>query len=131
MQISRDRSMLITASSDHTARLYDVKTLTLLKTFSTDRPLNDAAISPVSPHCIVGGGQEAMSVTTTANRAGHFEIDFYHSIYAELLGSVGGHFGPVNTLAFSPKGNAFASGAEDGYVRLHHIDREALVKGYQ
>ncbi len=34
-----------------------------------------------------------------------------------------GHFGPVNALTFSPDGKGFASGGEDGYVRLHHFDQ--------
>jgi len=34
-----------------------------------------------------------------------------------------GHFGPVNALTFSPDGKGFASGGEDGYVRLHHFDK--------
>jgi len=69
----------------------------------------------------MGGGQEAMDVTTTAAAAGHFEADFYHSIFAERLGSVSGHFGPINTLAFSPDGKSYVSGSEDGYIRLHHF----------
>lgn len=124
LQFSHDRSMVITASSDHTAKLYDAKTLTLLKTYSSDRPLNSASISPIMKHVIVGGGQEAMNVTTTSSKVGHFEVDFYHQVYAEYLGSVKGHFGPVNSVAFAPNGKSFVSGAEDGYVRLHHFDRE-------
>lgn len=67
-----------------------------------------------------------MNVTTTSAKAGHFETDFYHIVYSEFLGAVKGHFGPINTLAFSPTGKAFASGAEDGYIRLHHFDKEYL-----
>lgn len=33
-----------------------------------------------------------------------------------------GHFGPINTVAFSPSGRGFTTGGEDGYVRLHHFD---------
>jgi translation initiation factor 3 subunit I len=126
LQFSKDRSMVITASSDHTAKLYDAKTLTLMKTYTSDRPLNSAAISPILNHVIVGGGQDAMSVTTTSSKVGHFEVDFYHMVYSEFLGSVKGHFGPVNTLAFAPNGKSFVSGAEDGYIRLHHLDKEVL-----
>lgn len=122
LQFSRDGTMVITASSDHTAKLYDAKTLTLMKTYTSDRPLNSASISPILPHVIVGGGQDAMNVTTTSAKVGHFEVDFYHMVYSEFLGSVKGHFGPVNSVAYSPDGKAFVSGAEDGYVRLHHFD---------
>lgn len=29
--------------------------------------------------------------------------------------------GPLNTIAVHPKGKAFASGGEDGYVRVHWV----------
>jgi translation initiation factor 3 subunit I len=44
--------------------------------------------------------------------------------YGDFLGNVKGHFGPVNALAFSPNGKMFASGGEEGIVRLHHFDNE-------
>jgi translation initiation factor 3 subunit I len=124
LKLSADGTMLITASGDHTAKLYDAKTLQLQKTYTSDRPLNSAAISSLKEHVIVGGGQDAMNVTTTSSKVGHFEVDFYHTVYAEFLGSVKGHFGPVNAVAFSPTGKSFVSGAEDGYIRLHHFDQE-------
>jgi len=124
IQYSKDHTMFITASADHSAKLYDAKNYELLKTFTSDRPLNDAAISPLMNHVIIGGGQEAMNVTVTSAKVGHFEVDFYQLVYAEKLGSVKGHFGPVNTLAFNPDGKSYASGSEDGYIRLHHFDKE-------
>lgn len=121
MQFSKDHSMIITSSTDRTCKVWDVKTLECLKTFRSDRPLNSAAISPRFNQIVLGGGQAAIDVTTTAAAAGHFESDFHHLIYQEKLGSVHGHFGPVNTLAFHPHGTAFCSGGEDGYIRLHHF----------
>ena len=43
-------------------------------------------------------------VTISATRSGKFEIDFFHTIYMDFLGSVKGHFGTVNTVSFGPKG---------------------------
>jgi len=119
MQLSKDQTMLITASHDHTAKLFDLKSLEHLKTYSSNRPLNAAAISPKYLQAIVGGGQEAMDVTTTGAKAGHFEVDFHHLVYQDYMGCVKGHFGPVHTLAFSPDNSSYASGSEDGYIRLH------------
>eukprot|EP00003_Mantamonas_plastica_P033525 TRINITY_DN9665_c0_g2_i4.p2 TRINITY_DN9665_c0_g2~~TRINITY_DN9665_c0_g2_i4.p2 ORF type:complete len:127 (-),score=34.84 TRINITY_DN9665_c0_g2_i4:49-429(-) len=104
------------------ARMYDTKTLKHLKTFTTERPVNSADVSPNGPYIVLGGGQEAMNVTTTDTRVGKFEARFFHMVYGDELGSVGGHFGPINTLAFNPDGKSYASGAEDGYVRMHHFD---------
>ena len=37
-----------------------------------------------------------------------------------------GHFGPINALAINPNGLSYASGAEDGYIRLHFFDKSYL-----
>jgi translation initiation factor 3 subunit I len=121
VQFSKDQTMFITASSDQTAKLWDTKSMTVIKTYLSNRPLNAAAISPTMKHIILGGGQEAINVTQTIHKSGHFEVDFHHLVTQELIGIVKGHFGPVHTLAFSPDGKGYASGSEDGYVRLHHF----------
>ena len=58
--------MFISASKDTSAKLYDADTLQCLKTYKTDRPVNSASISPKFDHVVLGGGQEAMDVTTTS-----------------------------------------------------------------
>ncbi|KAF3940300.1 hypothetical protein ABW19_dt0200448 [Dactylella cylindrospora] len=123
IQMSKDRTYFITSSKDKTAKILDVETLKVLKQFSTDTPLNSAAITPKKDFVILGGGQEARDVTTTAARQGKFEARFYHKIFEDEIGRVRGHFGPLNTVAVHPAGIAYASGGEDGYVRLHHFDK--------
>lgn len=66
-------------------------------------------------------------MTTTSAKAGGFEARFFHKIYTEEFGNVRGHFGPINTVAFSPDGRGFTTGGEDGYVRLHHFDMDYLT----
>ncbi|XP_074587438.1 eukaryotic translation initiation factor 3 subunit I-like [Curcuma longa] len=119
---SADGSHFLTGSSDKSAKLWDARTLTLLKTYVTERPVNACAISPLLDHVVIGGGQEAVHVTTTDRRAGKFEAKFFHKNLQEEIGGVKGHFGPINALAFNPDGRSFSSGGEDGYVRLHHFD---------
>jgi len=97
LQLSADRSYFITSSKDKTARIHDTKTLTVLKTFPTETPLNSAALAPNLPYVLLGGGQEAMSVTMTSLRQGKFEARFWHRIFEEEVGRVKGHFGPLNT----------------------------------
>jgi len=123
LQLSKDRTMLITGSKDTTAKLFDAKTFQFLKSYKTDRPVNSAAISPIKHHILLGGGQEAMEVTTSHTKSGKFEARFFHLIFEEEIGRVKGHFGPINTLAFHPNGKQYSSGAEDGYVRIHDFDQ--------
>ena len=122
IQLSDDQTMMIAASNDTTARLFDVDSYSALKLYKTDRPVNAASISPLKEHIVLGGGQDAMSVTTTSGKAGKFEARFFHMVLEEELGRVKGHFGPINTLAFRPDGRGYASGGEDGYIRLHQFD---------
>ena len=124
LQLSPDRTYFITASRDNTAKIIDTLSLAPLKTFKTERPVNSAAISPLRNEVVVAGGQEALHVTTTSSRAGQFEARFFHQIYENEVGRVKGHFGPINTLAYHPSGKGYASGAEDGYIRVHHFDQD-------
>ncbi len=50
MQLSKDGALLITASKDCTAKLFNAETLECLKTYKTERPVNSAAISPIMDH---------------------------------------------------------------------------------
>ncbi|XP_060198217.1 eukaryotic translation initiation factor 3 subunit I-like [Lycium barbarum] len=124
LQKSVDGSHFITGSLDKSAKLWDIRTLTLIKNYTTERPVNAVAMSPLLNHVVLGGGQDASAVTTTDHRAGKFEAKFYDKILTEEIGGVKGHFGPINALAFNPDGKSFASGGEDGYVRLHHFDHD-------
>ena len=123
LQWSPDRTYFITASKDKTAKLHGAATLETFKTYATDTPLNSAAIAPRRPFVLLGGGQAAMDVTTTAARQGKFEARIFHKVFEEEVGRVRGHFGPLNTVAVHPKGLGYCSGGEDGYVRLHWFDR--------
>ena len=123
LQWSPDRTYFITASQDKTAKIISARDLSLMKTYPSDTPLNTATITPKKEFVILGGGQSAHDVTTTSSRQGKFEARFYHKIFEDEIGRVKGHFGPLNTIAVDPQGRGYASGGEDGYVRVHHFDK--------
>jgi translation initiation factor 3 subunit I len=122
VRFNKDKTLFVTASKDQTAKLVDPITFEVIKTYKPGHPVNDAVISPLHPHVLLGGGQDAMSVTVTSGSQGKFECRFYHMIYEEEFGRVKGHFGPINAIAMHPNGVSYASGSEDGFVRLHHFD---------
>lgn len=127
IQLAPDHTMFISASKDCTAKLFDVTTFKHLKTYKTERPVNAAAIAPDRDNIVLGGGQEAANVTTTSVRVGKFDARFYHMVFEEEIGRVKGHFGPINTVAFHPDGKSYASGGEDGYVRINKFDESYFL----
>jgi len=122
LAFSPDLSHFVTTSSDTTAKLWDARTLTHLKTYETNRPVNAAVVSPTMPHVLLGGGQPVETVTQSRTDASQFKVRVFHKVFEDEIASLAGHFGPVHSLAFSPDGNIFVSGGEDGYIRIHHLD---------
>lgn len=119
---SADGSYILTGSLDKSAKIWDTRTLTLIKTYVTESPVNACTMSPLLNHVVIGGGLDASLITQT--RAGKFESKFFHKILEDEVGAVKGHFGPINALAFNPDGRSFSTGGEDGYIRLHHLDED-------
>lgn len=111
----------MTASADTTASLWDTQTLECLKTYDTGRALNCCAISPTSDHVIMAGGQDAVDVALSRVDPAQFNVRFWSKSMAEELAQIPGHFGPVHSLCYSPDGKTFASGGEDGYIRIHPL----------
>ncbi|TKR96981.1 hypothetical protein L596_010916 [Steinernema carpocapsae] len=130
LQMNHDQSLILTSSKDKTAQLLNARTLDKLKTYRSERPVNSAAISPLRDHIILGGGEEAMTVTQTAVSAGHFEAKIYHMVFEEEFARFKGHFGPINSIAFHPSGKSVATGGEDGYVRIQEFDADYLDFDY-
>ena len=90
MQASKDGSMFITASRDHTSMLFDADTMECIKKYQTERPVNSASLSPLYDHVVLGGGQDAMDVTTSSTKVGKFEARFFHLVFEEEFGRVKG-----------------------------------------
>lgn len=130
LQFHKDKSHFITSSKDCSSQIFDAKTLKVLKRYQTERPVNSACMSPIRPHIVLGGGQDAMAVTTTTSKGNKFEARFFHQVFEEEIGRVKGHFGPINTLAFHSSGKSFSSGGEDGFVRIHHLDPDYFTFKY-
>jgi translation initiation factor 3 subunit I len=132
INFTEDRMLMISCGKDQTAKLWSMdEEYEQIQVYETDRPLNDAAISPLynmekdaKYHILMGGGQDAKDVTTTASSSGKFEAVLWHMVYCEEIGSIKGHFGPMNTVAWRRDGKGFVTGGEDGYVRVHMMDKE-------
>ncbi|CAJ0943920.1 unnamed protein product [Ranitomeya imitator] len=87
-----------------TIALYHTSSLELIKSFEAPAPINSASLHP-EKDCIVAGGDD-------------FKLYKYDYTTGEELESYKGHFGPVHCVRFSPDGELYASGSEDGTLRL-------------
>ncbi|KAI9184015.1 translation initiation factor eIF3 subunit [Blastocladiella emersonii ATCC 22665] len=121
LQFAEDMTHFIASSKDCSAKILDLK-LHTIKTYTIERPINSAAMCPHKEHVIVGGGQDAANVTTTGAKAGKFESRFFHKILGQEFMRVRGHFSPINTVAVHPDGTSYTTGAEEGNLRIHHLD---------
>jgi len=134
LQMNKDKTLLVTSSADCSCRVFAIHRceagspspfrLERVQMFTTPVPVNSAAISPIREHVLLGGGEQAMNVTQTSSQSGKFEARFFHLVFGDEFGRIKGHFGPINSLAFAPDGHGYASGAEDGFIRLHHFDKD-------
>lgn len=131
IRFDQNYKMLTTASKDKTSKLLDSKTLKTVATYTYNAPVNDSHLSPRADHVVVGGGVEAVDVTTTKGDS-KFAVNFYHAVHETLLGQHMCHFGTINTVLWHPGGHMFASGAHDGFVKLHMLPESySLSPGYK
>ena len=119
---NKDKTLFVTASKDCYAKVIDPYTFEVVKEIKTERPVNGAVFSPTHPHIILGGGQDAQTVTTTSSSQSGFSSRFYHMVYGEEFGRVKGHFGPINTMSIHPFGKSYCTGSEDGFIRVMPFD---------
>mmetsp|Transcript_16065 Transcript_16065/g.24385 ORF Transcript_16065/g.24385 Transcript_16065/m.24385 type:complete len:337 (+) Transcript_16065:60-1070(+) len=129
---TEDRMLMLSCGKDRCAKLWTMdEEYECIKTYETDRPLNDAAISPLynaekdpKYHILMGGGQDAKDVTTTASNSRQFDVILYNMVHEEEIGSLKAHFGPLNVVAWRRDGKGFVTGGEDGYLRAHWWDKD-------
>lgn len=69
----------------------------------------------------MAGGVPAIKAANT--KMGGFEMHLCNLMTAKEIGTIPGHFGPVNVIAFHNDGRGFISGGEEGVIRLHRFDR--------
>ncbi|XP_041771732.1 serine-threonine kinase receptor-associated protein [Anopheles merus] len=103
LELSKDGSILTVTYGNCTA-FYDMETLTQLKEITIPTRVSSASLHP-DKHIFVCGGED-------------FKMYKYDYITGNEIESFKGHFGPVHSVSFSPDGELYASGSEDGTLRL-------------
>jgi len=103
-QVSIDGSV-ITAASGQFVSFWDSKKLSIIKTHKLSTKIDCASYHPNAKFFVTGTSVELWA------RAHDFNS-------AEEVAVNKGHHGPVRCLAFNPSGDAYASGSEDGTIRI-------------
>jgi len=140
--ISQSEDLLITASLDGTSNIIETNKFEVIKSFKPEKPTRNINACKFIPsiqynseefyrqkfHAVISGGQDCRNVTNTNAKEGGFDLEFLNIVTGESVVSVKGHFGPVNTLAFSGNGKLLASGGEDSVVRLQLVTDDLFDK---
>uniref|UniRef100_A0A8C4R8Y1 Serine-threonine kinase receptor-associated protein n=1 Tax=Eptatretus burgeri TaxID=7764 RepID=A0A8C4R8Y1_EPTBU len=87
-----------------TIAFYNALSLELVKSFDAPARINSASLH-LEKDCVVAGGDD-------------FKLYKFDYATGDELESYKGHFGQVHCVRFSPDGELYASGSEDGTLRL-------------
>jgi len=103
IEVSHDNSIL-TVASGNTVSFWNTTTFEKIKEFKVPSLVHSASLHPAHSVFVCGGEDFKM-----------YKMDYETG---HELESFKGHFGPVHAVRFSPDGELYASGSEDGTLRL-------------
>ncbi|XP_018329759.1 serine-threonine kinase receptor-associated protein [Agrilus planipennis] len=103
LEVSRDGTV-ITVSHGNIVTFLDSLSLNMIREYPLPTTVNSASLHPDKSIFVAGGDDFKM-----------YKFDYTTGTEIE---SFKGHFGPVHCVRFSPDGELYASGSEDGTLRL-------------
>ncbi|XP_078481330.1 serine-threonine kinase receptor-associated protein [Ciona intestinalis] len=103
IELSKEGDIMLVTHSKSIA-IYDTKLFTKVREFTMPTNAYSASLHPDKKFIVAGGEDFKL-----------YKFDFQT---LQELDSYKSHFGPVHIVRFSPDGELFASGSEDGTVRL-------------
>lgn len=103
LELSRDGNILTVAYGNNVS-FWETETLKKMKEVTVPTLVSSASLHP-DKLVFVCGGED-------------FKMYKYDYITGNEIESFKGHFGPVHAVSFSPDGELYASGSEDGTLRL-------------
>jgi serine-threonine kinase receptor-associated protein len=112
---------LITASGKH-VQLWDAASFAPLADFTLDYPAYTAAVCPAKACSPVSHSLRSRSLPKRQGRFVAGGPDMWPRLFDLATGAElecnKGHHGPVHSVRFHPSGESYASGSEDGTIRL-------------
>lgn len=94
----------LTTTDGSTIRIWDTNTLTTAASFAVTYPVEAASYCPAKQRIAAGGGD--------------MWVRLHDAMTGAELECNKGHHGPVHTVRFGPEGKEYASGSEDGTIRI-------------
>ncbi|KAI8920846.1 WD40-repeat-containing domain protein [Powellomyces hirtus] len=104
LRVSNDRGMIICTSGKQVF-FYNALTSALVKSFTTTIETASASLHPDGSRLVVGG------ISDLWVRVYDWATGQEQEVYK-------GHHGPIHVVSYSPDGELYATGSEDGTVRL-------------
>jgi serine-threonine kinase receptor-associated protein len=109
VDLTHDGRWLTTTDNQNTVRIWDTSSLdSPIKQFVVSHPVEAASYCPLKNRFVAGGEDMWVHLHDAATGA-ELEVNK-------------GHHGPVHTVRFGPEGKEYASGSEDGTIRLWQTD---------
>lgn len=122
---SKYKDIWLSASSDCTAKEFNINTFEIVNIYKHDYPINVAKYNLNNRKIYLGGGLDAMEVAKNNNNDLTLKIFKRHG---KMTNIINGHFGPIRDLSFSKVNNNFITASQDGTVILHLIDNNLSEK---
>lgn len=104
LEMSRDGKRITVAAGHHVTFL-DAATYAVLDSRALEIDVETASLHPTNPNRFVAGGSDLW-------------VRLFETSTGEELACLKGHHGPVRCLRFAPDGASYASGSEDGTIRI-------------
>ncbi|GAX82679.1 hypothetical protein CEUSTIGMA_g10105.t1 [Chlamydomonas eustigma] len=116
IDVTYDQQVMTTAEG-WTVRFFNTSTLSLMKQQELTHNAEAASFCPQFKRFVAGGED--------------MWVHLYNYETGEELAVNKGHHGPVHTLRFAPTYEAYASGSEDGTIRIWSLDSCPAVAGVE
>jgi len=123
---SNTKTEILTSSLDNSAKIIDIESLKINKTFKSTVPVNCAIFTPDQNYVILGGGIEAMMVAKTSDN--DLTTKIYQVSNEKLIKQITNHFGPLRCLDFNPNKSSFVTASQDGTAKIHYLVPTTNVK---